>query len=122
MPHTITWSEQGLYRKFTDNIYPEEILKSNIELQEHPDFFAAKYIINDFTQVTAVIIDNAHTKIYASTDDIFSDAKGVFKIAIVAEKAEHISLANNYRDNMKNLVYQCEIFNTVKEAEDWVKV
>lgn len=121
MPHTISWSEHGLYRTFTDNIHPEEILKSNIELQEHPNFYDAKYIINDFTQVTAIIIDTAHTQIYASTDDIFSDVKGAFKIAIVADKEEHIMLENNYRDMMKNLVYQCEIFNTVKEAEDWVK-
>lgn len=121
MAHTKNWTEDGVYRKFTDEISPDEILKSNFELQADPRFEEINYIINDFTKVTKLKFTSNHTKIYASTDDIISSSKGNLKIAIVAVQDAHIALANNYRDDMLNKFFKCEIFKTIKEAEDWVK-
>ena len=84
MAHTIKWQENGLIRKFSGQISGPEILKSNFELHESPQFRSIKYIINDFTEVTEYDVEKDHTRIYASTDDIISDTKGHFKIAIVA--------------------------------------
>ena len=120
MAYTYTWTAHGLLRKFTGIINPEEILKSNFELQTHPKFSNIEYIINDFTSVTAINICEEHTKVYASTDDIISDVKGKLKVAIVADKEEHIVLANSYRQELKNKYYTCEIFKTIKDAEEWV--
>ena len=121
MAYTNTWTEHGLLRKFTGIIGPEEILKSNFELQAHPRFADIKYIINNFTCVTEIGLSEEYTKIYASTDDIISDTKGKLKIAIVVEKEEHILLANSYKQELSNKHYTCEIFKTVKDADDWVK-
>ena len=84
----------------------------------HPEFESIKYIINDFTEVTKLAINTDHTKIYATTDDIISDTKGNLKIAIVAKQDAHIALANNYREEMKNKLFECEIFQTVEEAQN----
>ena len=121
MAYTYTWTEFGLLRKFTGIIEPEEILESNFDLQAHSKFADIKYIINDFTGVTAINFSEDYTKVYALTDDITSDTKGKFKIAIVVEKEEHIALANSYRQELTNKHYTCEIFKTVKDADDWVK-
>ena len=120
MPHTYTWETNGLLRKFTGEISPEDILQSNFELHIHPKFEEIKYIINDFTEVTDLIVDVSHTKIYASTDDIISDTKGKFNIAIVVTKDAHFDLANNYRNEMKNRSFKCEIFQTIEDARKWV--
>lgn len=121
MAHTNTWNKNGLFRKFTGEISPEEILQSNFDLHIHPKFESIKYIINDFTEVTELAINKDHTKIYATTDDIISDTKGNLKIAIVAKQDAHIALANNYRVEMKNKLFECEIFQTVKEAQKWAE-
>lgn len=82
MAHTNTWNKNGLFRKLTGKISPEKI-------------FA---------------INKGHTKIYTSTDDMISSAKGNLKIAIITIKGEHIALANNYREEMKNKLFKCKIF------------
>jgi len=122
MAHTNTWNEHGLFRKFSEEISPEEILQSNFDIHACPEFETIKYIINDFTEVTDLVINTNHTKIYASTDDIISDTKGNLKIAIVAKLDAHIALANNYREEMKNKFFKCEIFQTLKEAQIWAEL
>lgn len=119
MTHTLNWESNRLIRKFTGDVGAEEILKSNFDLQVHPKFATIKYIINDFTDVEHLLVQEEHTKIYASTDDVISDTKGHFKIAIVTTKDEHIELAKAYRAAMKNNLFECEIFSTVEEAQKW---
>ena len=79
MSHTNTWNENGLFRKFTGEISPEEILKSNFDMHVDPRFENIKYVINDFTDVTDLVINTNHTKLYASTDDIISDTKDLWE-------------------------------------------
>jgi len=120
MPHTNSWESEGLYRQFTGEISGEEILASNFELQAHPEFQKINYIINDFTEVTGHSIDMNHTKIYATTDDIISRSKGNLKIAIVVIQESLIDLALNYRELMKGMLFECEIFQSIEDARDWV--
>ena len=120
MAHTIDWKTDGIMRVFTGNLNPEEILTSNFEICNHPAFSTIKYIINDFTAVTSITVDNEHTKIFALTDDIISSTKGKYFIAIVATQDKHIALAKNYQKEMKNTVFVSEIFETVGDAQKWV--
>lgn len=119
MAHTLTWQQNGLLRDFSGQISPEEILKSNFDLHVDPRFEEIKYVINDFTKVTDLSVNKDHTKIYASTDDVISDSKGKLKIAIIAVEDGHIALAKNYRAEMKNKNFVCEIFNNAEEAQAW---
>jgi hypothetical protein len=120
MPHTKTWEQNGLLRKFSGKINPEEILKSNFEIHVHPEFEKIAYIINDFTEVSDLSINVSHTKIYASTDDIISNTKGKLNIAFIVNQDTHLNLANSYRNQMKNKFFKCEIFKTIDDARKWV--
>ena len=119
MAHTVNWKPHYLHRKFTGEITGEEILKSNFDIQVHPRFVKIKYLINDFSEVESALISEEHAKIFASTDDVISDTKGKLKIAIVTNNPAHIQLAEAYRTAMKNIVFNCEIFDTVEEAKEW---
>lgn len=121
MSHTVQWEPGSLYRKFSAEISGEEILKSNFDIQMHPNFAKIKYLINDFNDVTDVHVDPAHAKIFASTDDIISDTKGRLKIAIVTNNPAHIELARLYRSSMKNRFFECEIFASIDEAKEWAE-
>lgn len=119
MPHTIIWENKGLYRKFTGIISGEEILESNFELHAHSDFENIKYVINDFIDITEHAIESSHTRAYATSDDVISDRVGKVKIALVVIQDDQIALAENYRELMKDKVFDCEIFQTVDEARSW---
>lgn len=120
MPHTNTWKPGGLYRKFTGEITGAEILEANFALYDDPKFQNIKYVINDFTEITDHSVETSHTEVYAKTDDLISDTKGELKVALVVNQAAHISLANNYRELMKDTSFECEIFQTVEDARNWV--
>ena len=122
MPHTNTWEATGLFRKFSGEVDGEEILASNFEVQVHPNFEHIKYIINDFTEITGFTITTTHTRTYAKTDDIMSVTKGRLKIAIIADDEEHIALANNYREEMKNKKIECGIFDSEENARKWTSL
>ena len=119
MPNKLTWLSDGLLREFSGEISPAEILKSNFEIHAHPQFESIKYIMNDFTQVTKLLVEETHTKIYSSTDDIISDTKGKLLIAMVVLD-DQIPLAESYRNEMDNKLFTCEIFKTREEAQAWV--
>lgn len=120
MPHTNTWEPGGLYRKFTGTISGEEILESNFELHIDPNFQTIKYIINDFTEVTGHSIETAHTRAYATSDDIISNTKGKLKIALVVIQPSLLVLANSYREEMRGKLFECEIFQSSEDARKWV--
>ena len=120
MAHEKIWESDGLYRVFSGIVSGEEILESNFEMHEDPNFAHIKYILNDFSGATGHSIDITHTEIYAATDDIISETKGALKIAIVVIEDEHRELANSYRSYLKNRYYICEIFQTLADARKWV--
>jgi len=121
MPHTNTWEQNGLLRKFTGKIQPEEILRSNFEIHAHPEFEKIAYIINDFTEVNDSSVDVSHTKIYAVTDDVISNTKGKLNIAFIINKDTHVNLVNSYRNQMENRLFKCEIFKTIDDARKWLE-
>ena len=122
MPHINQWEKDGLYRKFTGEITGHEILESNFGLQIQPEFQSIKYIINDFTEVTGHSIDNSHTELYAQTDEKAASNKGnsELKIALLVTQPSLIALAENYRNEMKGNMFECEIFQTIEAAREWV--
>lgn len=119
MPYTNTWESEGLYRKFVGKISGVEILESNFELHENPNFQAIKYIINDFMEVTGHSIETVHTKAYATSDDVISNTKGKLKIALVVTQTSLVALANNYREQMRGKLFECEIFQSIADARKW---
>ena len=119
MSYEIAWEPGGLYRKFTGKVSGKEILNSNFELQLDPRFTDVKYIINDFTGITSHSINTTYTETYAKTDDIISKKKGALKIAIVVNKDPLVDLANYYRKEMKNELFECEIFRNIEDARNW---
>jgi len=120
MPYKNTWEQNGLLRKFTGVISGEEILESNFALHEDPRFSDIKYIINDFSEIAGHSIEEAHTKIYAYTDEIISNSKRRLKIALVVSQSEYIPIAESYRELMDGKLFECEIVNVIDDARLWI--
>jgi len=94
MTHTFNWETNGLYRKFSGNIRSDEILETSLELQMMPEFEQAKYIINDFLEVTSHSVLPEHTKAYAAIDKVIANTAGIIKIALVVDNEALIPIAD----------------------------
>ena len=120
MSHEITWRENGIYRKFSNIVHPEEILQSNFATHEDPRFLEVDYIINDFIDIEKIAMDPEHSRIFASTDDmVANNREKKMKIAIVIQR-EYQPLAEAYRQSLSTHVFICKIFNAINDAEEWV--
>lgn len=61
-----------------------------------------------------------HIKVYADTDEIISYLTGKIKIALAVTQEPFITMANSYREEMRDKLFECEIFNTVDDARSWI--
>jgi len=125
MSFTTNWEPEGVYRRFTEKVSGIEILKSNLQLHKNPKFLKMKYVINDFTGLTEHSILPTHIKVYVDTDDIISSSRIPFttdklKIGLVVHQEPFITMENSYRDQMIGKLFECEIFETLDDARNWV--
>ena len=120
MAHTYNWETNGLYRKFSGNIRSDEILETSLELQMMPEFEQAKYVINDFLEVTGHSVLPEHTKAYAAIDNVIANTAGIIKIALVIDNEALTQIADNYLELMENELFDCALFKTVEDARHWI--
>ena len=122
MPYITTWEADGVYRVFSGEINAEQILRSNFELQRHPDFMKIHYVLNDFTPVTGHSLTSSHTNTYAETDEIIAGTKGSLKIALVVPNEIFVPVAQAYIEQMSDKIFDCQLFRLLQEARAWVEV
>lgn len=120
MAHTNIWKSDGLYRIFTGEVSGDEILISNLELQSDIRFKDIEYVINDFSEITGHSIGVTHTEAYALVDQVISRTKHTLKIALVVPQPSFLDLAKNYCEFMRDQTFECNILQTVAEAQSWI--
>jgi len=120
VPHSIIWESVGLYRIFSGLVSAEEILESNLELYNDVRFSNARYIINDFTEISDLSIQPADLPAFASTDEMVSQLKHEFTIALVVPQNAYVGLAKSLCELTKDKRFEYAIFQTVDDALKWV--
>ena len=119
MSHTLTWESSRLLRVFTGNLSGDELFESNLNLQQDKRFEGIKSIINDFTLVKSHSITPEHIEVSASTDEVISKTKHNLKIALVVPKGPLQSLASRYCKLMQGQLFECAIFTSIEDANNW---
>lgn len=120
MPHELIEETRGFYRKFTGDITVSEILDSNISLFDNHNNEKIHYVINDFTDVSDILLEINDTQMIADIDQIYSCARGEMKIAfITGNNNKFIEIADDYCEKMKHCHYQCMKFQSLDEARIW---
>lgn len=114
------WSDDGLYRKFSGAVRTYHILKSNLELHDDHRFPGINYIINDFTAIDEVLIDESNVNYIATVDAMRSDKNSGLKVALlIANNDIQRALAENFCSLMEQSSYICRTFLSLDEATDW---
>lgn len=121
MAHENNWQETGLCRIYTGTVSGEEIFESNLAIHGDPRFDDARYVINDFTRMTAFEILEEDVQKIAIVDNVASISNPKVKIAIVSTDKSFLEWANRYCEAMQGSLYQCKIFSNIDDADKWVK-
>ena len=119
MPHICKWEEKGLYRKFTDKVLGEEILRLNLAQQGDPRFDEIIYVINDFTQIVDFDINDRDVKKISAVDNIASRSNPNIRVAIVSTFKPLLEWIESYCEAMVGTPNECEIFSNVNDAYKW---
>lgn len=120
MPYENKWSDYGVYRRFTGAVHTQHILKSNLELHEDPRFPKLFYIINDFSNISEVLIDDQNVSDIATVDALRSNENSGLKVALlIANNDIQKALAENFCNLMNQSNYVCRTFLSLDEATEW---
>ena len=120
MTHSVVWETEGIFRSFSGSVGGDEILESNLKLYKDTRFSSAQFIINDFSEITGVSIDDSQLHAFALTDEMISSERHEFKIALVVPQKDYIDLANNLCELTKDKYFEYSVFQTVDDARKWV--
>lgn len=120
MSHQNKWEENGLYRIFTDKITGDEILTSNLSIHGDSRFDDIRYVINDFTQIVEFEAAEIDILKISTIDNVAARSNSYLKIALVATSESLLKWIHQYCIQMQDSPFECEIFNKLDDAYQWV--
>ncbi len=120
MPNKAVWEPKGLYREFSGIVTSREILQAVLRVYGDPRFDELKYVINDFSQVEGVELDELNIKKVAYLDKASARSNPKIKIAFVTQNEAFYEYAALYSKFVEDLPWQTEVFPSLEQAREWV--
>ena len=118
MSYTLSWETAGIYKRFTGFITAEEFLASIADFQSNPKFDAARYSINDFSDVEGCCIGPQDLRQFAALGAGAYRSNPHIKIAIVTKDAAIRDLISAYA-GLGVVYFPLCVFETLAEARAW---
>jgi len=113
-------NHHGLHRQYSGNLSIADILKVTLELHDSPQFKSLQYVIEDYTNTTSTPFGANDIELFSNVVRLRSRTKEDLKVAIISrDSPESIATANNFREQMQQCHYQCEVFLSLAEAIAW---
>ena len=122
MAYSVSWEPGGIYRAFSGFVSGDDIIESNLKLYDDIRFIRARYIINNFSEVSGHSIGAIDLQAFASIDEMIAVDKQTFKIALVVPQVEYFGLVKSLWELTKNDAFKYAQFRTVEDARKWVEI
>ena len=120
MPYTLHWDGQGLVKTLTGYVSADEHVDSTNASTAHPRFSEAKYIINDFSEVTGFDLDQVTTEFVASIRLGASIRKGNIRVVYVSPDELIRAFVDELTIHPFDGAWETCFFRTMKEARAWL--
>ncbi len=120
MPNKAVWEPRGLFRRFSGVVTSEEILQAVLKVYGDPRFDDLTYVINDFSDIEGVALDERNIKKVAYLDKASARTNPRIKIAFVTRNPAFFGYAEMYMKFVDELPWQTEIFSSLEEAREWL--
>lgn len=117
MPITLQWEPRGVVRAMTGEIGADELLESVADLQNDPRFDQLRFLVEDFSEVESVQLDEAGLDMVIATTIGAAFSNPHIRIAVVATTPPVRSLARQFAEHSP---YVTQIFQTLAAARVWI--
>ena len=121
MPYTLHWDGQGLVKKLTGFVSADEHVESTDASTSHPKFEEAKYIINDFSDISGHDVDRVAMEFIASIRLGASIKKSNLRVIYVSPNESIRSFVDELTIHPFDGSWETRSFKTMDEAQDWLK-
>jgi len=115
------WEEGGLVREYSGIVTGDEVFESIMELTSQDRFADVRYIINDYTNMTELILDPVYVGAVSAMDKQTAKGKSALKKIALVAAAQYHPMGLAYKELMADSPYEIEVFHTLAEARDWVQ-
>ncbi len=118
----IKWFEHGTLFSHSDTVTDEEVKTFNDIMYGDRRFEHIRYQISDYSAVTDNRITVRDAKVIGTLDRTSSRWNNhPMKIAVVTTDENFIPIVVHYFSELNAMGWKTKIFNTLKEAQAWVK-
>lgn len=119
MAYKNKWERCGVIRVFSGSIDGKQLLDSVISVEEDRRFDSIRYVINDFSNVVNIDINDRDVIRVAAMDRGASVTNPNIRIAVVTNDNRMRDLTQRYGELMKGSPYQALLFGSIDEARNW---
>jgi hypothetical protein len=122
MPYKITWKPRGVIWTFHGTITGQDGVKANQEIYGDPRFDSLRYGIVDISRAKKFNLSGEDVETAAALDEAATLINPRLGLAIVADEEEALKFAEMYKSAMGETRWKVEIFPSMEDAEDWVRL
>lgn len=120
MAYKIKWENKGIYIFFNGKVDFKEFIRANNDLYGRSDFDKAKYQLWDFSEITYANFDMKDVKLISAMDKSAMHWNDNMKVAVLTNNQSIIDFANQYKLDLINTKWVCELFEDINIARKWI--
>jgi len=121
MAYTLNWEHGGVVKRHIGELTSDDLLCSTETIQGSPNFDSLHWVICDMRDCTKIVVDQSTLEQVIASEFGSAHSNLRIKVAIVTSSPEVLILAEHYRNAMEE-AFPVEVFSTMDEARDWVKL
>ncbi|MGE0090658.1 MAG: STAS/SEC14 domain-containing protein [Bacteroidales bacterium] len=121
MTFNITWGKKAVNVRFKGIVTAQDLIDANNYLISNSEFENMHNQIFDFTEITGFFISKGDIEMIAAMDKAQAEWNKEMKVAIVTNDEQVIEINNKYRKLLEGTSWKVKDFNTLKEAQEWIK-
>lgn len=120
MPHTLAWEDKGVYWKYYGHVSGDEVVEASASIYGDPRFDNLHYKLVDFTDVEILDMSAEQILKIASQHDAARLSNPKIKNALISNTNTEQALIQ-FRDFFNEREsWEVQIFENIKEANDWI--
>ena len=119
MAYENNWERNGVVKIFSGSVDGRQVLDSVISVEADKRFDSVRYVINDFSNVVDIDINERDIIRIAAMDRGASVTNPNIRIAVVTNDNRMRDLVQRYGKLMKDSPYQALLFESINEAREW---
>lgn len=121
MSYKIRWETNGALIKLSGTVKIDDFLESNNQFYGDPRFDTMQYQLVDGLDFDVIDISEEDIKVVSTLDKTASRWNREIKVAFILKDKIAIELANEYSKGLEGSGWQTAIFESEKEARNWIQ-